>query len=612
MRETQIPEISIDELMEKIRAEVNLRKKEKENSGQSFSRSSFDSEDVPFPRIRHLNLEFLENAKPVDIKQNKYHINSFLKYYGNDFVQNCYRGILKRDPDPDGLQNFLNKLMQGKMTSIEIIGRLRYSDEGKKIGVRVTGLFCPFLIHSSFRIPVLGYFIRLFTGIFQLPTLIRNFQNLDAHVHLQSARVQGYLKQTLTGIQGRINRTIDVYGYSLDNLANEKADRDEVETWLTEKADTVFVEQLEKQKMDGEMVKELLLQKADRDEVETWLTEKADTVFVEQLEKQKMDGEMVKELLLQKADRDEVETWLTEKADTAFVKELENSKASKSDLDILSSQKADKTEAVNILRQILDHKRNILDQERRLRILLAEAKKRFPDPISRSQIQEMVNEENHFLDAMYASFEDQFRGTRDDIKNRQSVYLSYIKEIEAGRAGSPIIDIGCGRGEWLELLKEQGFVAKGVEANRVLAEECRDRGLSVTLGEGVAVLREEKREAYGGVTGFHMVEHLPLNALIAFFDESFRVLKPGGIIIFETPNPDNILVGCRNFYIDPTHQKPIPSTTLRSIAEARGFQNTEILRLHPTPYYSRDETVKEPLKSLLYGPQDYALIGYKL
>ena len=637
MKEKQMSEISIDELMEKIKAEVNLRKKEKEASGQPVFRASFDSENAPFQKISGLDLDFFKRTNRVDTGQNKYSINDFLRYYGNDFVENCYRGILKRDPDKGGLHHYLDHLRQGKLTRIEVIGRLRYSKEGKRKGVRVGGLFFPFLLHSSFPIPVLGYLIRLICGMLQLPTLLKNFQNLDAHVHVHFDAIKDHLNQTGAAIQTGVNRIIDVYGYSLNTLANgktdrdevekllsEKADRDEVEKLLSEKADRDEVEKLLSEKADRDEVEKLLSEKADLDEVEGWLNQKADSILLDQLAGEKIDRDVVEKLLLKKtdhdvmerlisakADRDEVQGWLTEKSDLVAVQKLENCKADKNDLDMFTNLKTDKVETERIYRQVLDHKRNILDQDRRLRLLLAEARKRFPDPITTSQLEKMVNEEAHFYDAMYASFEDQFRGTRDDIKNRQLIYLSYLKEAELGTTDSPIIDIGCGRGEWLELLKENGFIAKGVEINRVLANECWDLGLTVTLGEGVGFLRQEKRETYGAVTAFQLVEHLPLDTLIELLDESFRVLRPGGIIVFETPNPDNILVGCRNFYIDPTHERPIPSPTLQAVAEARGFANTQVIPLHAVPEIERDQSIGKTLSEMLYGPQDYAILGYK-
>jgi hypothetical protein len=121
-----------------------------------------------------------------------------------------------------------------------------------------------------------------------------------------------------------------------------------------------------------------------------------------------------------------------------------------------------------------DLRRQVIDQDRRVGLLLEEARKRFPKPISTGQIGAMLLEDDHRLDAMYARFEDQFRGTRADIRRRQAIYTPYVRNSKAGTSNAPVIDIGCGRGEWLELLRDEGLVAKGVDLNRVFLDGCRE------------------------------------------------------------------------------------------------------------------------------------------
>ncbi len=253
----------------------------------------------------------------------------------------------------------------------------------------------------------------------------------------------------------------------------------------------------------------------------------------------------------------------------------------------------------------------VLDQERRVTLLLDEARRRLPEPISKEQIKNML-EEDHLLDAMYVSFEDQFRGTREDIKERQKVYLPYIKRAKAGTKQASVLDIGCGRGEWLEILKEEEFIAKGVDYNRVMIEQCNERGLEVTESDVIEYLRNQKAKSFGAVTGFHIVEHLPLKRLITLFDEALRVLIPGGIVIFETPNPENIIVGSCNFFIDPTHKNPIPPDTLKYLLKERGFDHLEIMRLHPLNIfeYEKDDELKH-IVHRFNMEQDYSVIAVK-
>ena len=244
--------------------------------------------------------------------------------------------------------------------------------------------------------------------------------------------------------------------------------------------------------------------------------------------------------------------------------------------------------------------------ERRLVLLLEEARKRLPEPISEEQIREMVKEEDHLLDALYVSLEDRFRGTREDIKERLKIYLPYVRETLEKVGGGLVLDVGCGRGEWLELLKENDIEAIGVDINRVMIDQCQELGLKVIEGDGIEYLRDQNSNTFAVITGFHIVEHLPLRQMLALFDECLRTLKPGGMVIFETPNPENLLVGACYFYLDPTHRTPIPRELLLFLLEERGFERLQTLEGQPFPV--------EEISSLDYymkAPRDYAVVGYK-
>jgi SAM-dependent methyltransferase len=255
-------------------------------------------------------------------------------------------------------------------------------------------------------------------------------------------------------------------------------------------------------------------------------------------------------------------------------------------------------------------------QERRVTMLLEETRKRLPEPLSQEQLQAIANEGNHVLEALYVSFEDQFRGTREDIKERFQIYLPILERAHLGSDKMPIVELGSGRGEWLELLQQGGLRARGVDLNRVMVQECERRGLVAVEAEAVAYLSSLPASSVGAVTGFHIIEHLPFDLLVKLLDETVRVLKPGGAVIFETPNPANVLVGSHNFYLDPSHRNPLPSATMRFIAEARGLCRVEIMDLHPYPesFRIRDggNDIVERFNTYFYGPQDYAVIGWKV
>ena len=218
------------------------------------------------------------------------------------------------------------------------------------------------------------------------------------------------------------------------------------------------------------------------------------------------------------------------------------------------------------------------------------------------------------LEEFYISFEERFRGKREEIKKRQAYYLPFIKEIVRGDMDI-VVDVGCGRGEWLELLSQNGITARGVDINEMMVEISREYNLDAIKTDALEYLRSLEENSIAAVTGFHIVEHLPFAVLINLMDEALRVLKKGGMVVFETPNPENLLVGSCSFYTDPTHINPIPPVTLEFIAHNRGFERVSIHRLHPLkePQYPQ-ELRNEDIDALIASAakeQDYAVIGYK-
>ncbi len=221
------------------------------------------------------------------------------------------------------------------------------------------------------------------------------------------------------------------------------------------------------------------------------------------------------------------------------------------------------------------------------------------------------SEEKHLLDAMYVSFEDRFRGSREEIKERQRFYLPYILDISPKEIHGSIVDLGCGRGEWLELLGENGYEAVGVDSNRVMVQECLSRGLKAREMNALSFLHQCSDSSLAAITGFHIIEHLPFTQMVSLLDQALRVLYPEGLLILETPNPENILIGACYFYADPSHVAPILPKTLAFMAEYRGFRDLEIKKLQK---YSDRYPVQDsdPFKEKwFYCPMDYALIGYK-
>lgn len=213
-------------------------------------------------------------------------------------------------------------------------------------------------------------------------------------------------------------------------------------------------------------------------------------------------------------------------------------------------------------------------------------------------------------DGFYKAFEEKYRGARKTIALRLRAYLPFIEPLAQFAKGAPIIDLGCGRGEWLELMAETGFSAFGVDLDEGMLADCYERNLPVEHGDAIDYLATLPDESQAIVSAFHVAEHISFDQLQVTVSEALRVLKPGGLLIMETPNPENIIVATRNFYLDPTHKRPIPPQLLSFLPEYYGFARTKILRLQESKTLMMNETVA--LFDVFQGASpDYAVIAQK-
>ena len=505
MLEINTPEISIDEIMEQIKKEVK-RHQESPSIDFSFSPPPPVSAQTTFSTIAPL------------AHQEGYHMAELLKYQDMDFIHNAYTAVLRRPPDIQGGALYLEKLHTGTLSKIDILGRLRYSREGRVKKVPVKGLFFRFFFRMLQGIPLLGRVIKLLTSIVNLPTVLKNIQTLEStlYAHNRIAREDtAQIRAHLVGLNNHI-----------ENL-------------------------------QGEIT---YYQRASRKATRKETDEKLNTAL------------------------NEIKT-ISENAHNNALNEIK----------IISE---------NVHNNAL----NILNLQHTSQTFLEETRKRAPEPLSPSEIKNMSKEKDHLMDAMYVAFENRFRGDRKEIKERVQVYLPQVQGALKATAHAPILDVGCGRGEWLEFLKEQDIKASGLDLNRIMVSQCRELGLDVIESDVIDYLKQIKDNTLSVVTGFHIIEHVSFEILIKLFDETLRVVKPGGMVIFETPNPENILVGACTFYTDPTHNHPIPPQTAAYFMEARGFVDIEIMRLHQ----NQTIHIEDPfLNHQFTVGQDYAVMGIK-
>jgi SAM-dependent methyltransferase len=213
-------------------------------------------------------------------------------------------------------------------------------------------------------------------------------------------------------------------------------------------------------------------------------------------------------------------------------------------------------------------------------------------------------------DDFYQSFENRYRGSRELIKSRLKVYIEFVEPLLKKVSNGVVVDLGCGRGEWLELLRDHGINSIGIDLDQNMLASCRKLDLKVKKIDAIKYLQQLPSESVATITSFHLVEHLEFDKLRVLVSEAFRVLIPGGLLIMETPNPENILVSTRNFYLDPTHQRPLPSELLSFVSEFSGFGRFKTVRLQESKELS--QSLNPTLYEVLDGVSpDYAIVSQK-
>jgi SAM-dependent methyltransferase len=230
------------------------------------------------------------------------------------------------------------------------------------------------------------------------------------------------------------------------------------------------------------------------------------------------------------------------------------------------------------------------------------------DSMSVPQAPEPVVQPTHA--GFYRALEDRFRGSRELILSRLAAYLPFIEPLKGLADVVPAVDLGCGRGEWLELLKQHGFQGQGVDVDAGMLDACRERDLQVTEGDAIQFLKALPNESQMIVSGFHLAEHLPFEILQTLIQEALRVLKPAGLLILETPNPENLKVSSVYFYLDPSHRNPLPPDLLAFVPEYYGFSRVKVVRLQEDSSLLQAKSVS--LNQVIGGASpDYAVVAQK-
>jgi SAM-dependent methyltransferase/prefoldin subunit 5 len=286
-------------------------------------------------------------------------------------------------------------------------------------------------------------------------------------------------------------------------------------------------------------------------------------------------------------------------------------------LHALAAQHDELRAALNVIQQATHGLKRELEKVATGSRIQADPGSRPPDPTpSPSQFDDLDSHK-------YVGFEDQFRGSPDEIRRRVQDYLPIFEQ------ASDVLDVGCGRGEFLELLRDGGVRARGIDVNPAMVEVCRGKGLAVETADALAYLQALPDSSLGGLFAAQVVEHLEPRYLTRLLDAAFDKLRPGAPIVLETINPACWFAFFESYIRDLTHVRPVHPDTLKFLLIATGFQRVEIAYRAPYPEGDKlqplargsgaptsfDDMIEtlnanvEKINRLLFTYLDYAAIG---
>jgi O-antigen chain-terminating methyltransferase len=185
-------------------------------------------------------------------------------------------------------------------------------------------------------------------------------------------------------------------------------------------------------------------------------------------------------------------------------------------------------------------------------------------------------------DSSYQAFENAQRGSHDEILARLQRYIEPITQLPTAPE-CYVLDVGCGRGEFLELLQVAGVPARGIDLNRAAIDIARQRQLPATHADLFMALRDTARESLAAITAFHVIEHLTVDGILMFLRLAVEKIMPGGLLVLETPNTLSLRVAASDFYKDPTHVRPVHPLTLEHWLKHAGFATVTVEFVHPFP-----------------------------
>lgn len=511
-------------------------------------------------------------------------VEAFLRLNDEAFLSSVYRIVLGREPDPDGYHHFLSLLRSGAQSKLRILYRIRHSAEGARRGVTIHRLRFRLAMEELFALPVVGPLFHWAALLPRLPLIWRRMDRIEVSTAAQFSAVEGHFRLAL----GETHRDLlALYARA------ERAGRHFQELRLLQEDVEHSTQQSERHLRRLEKQLHHLSEETRGSDLQRRVAESAQALVevsreLEALRDAAASGKAQLERLSGIQERSE-----------GSLRALQAGREKDAGVLLQLSGKLVRTEGrVGGLQDEVGGLEKahaaVEKNQARLAKTLEAWSPEFAPPLSSE---------------MYVALENRFRGSRPLIIERAREYLPFLERAGAGSEDRPILDLGCGRGEFLEMLKREGRTASGIDQNPLLVDEARSHGLDVSEGEILERLASHRAGRWGAITLIHVAEHLPVATFVQLLRLAHRALLPGGMFLLETPNPQNLLVSTHFFYLDPTHRRPLPQELTLFLMAETGFAQPTIHPLHPIS--ADDPLRRDNAEVTLEHPMDYAAVGWK-
>ncbi len=487
-----------------------------------------------------------------------FELTDFMQYSDTEFITNLYRNILKQEPDKKEMQPFLNKLRTGELSKIEILLAVRFSEEGKSKNVKILGIKSnktSLILHAEKSKS--QYIIADFTQYDDV-AFITNLYHALLDREPDAAGMQQYLHLLRTGVYSKIEILIAL-------RFSEEGKSKNVKILGIKKRR--FIVKLYHMPIIGYISKT----------VTTLLT----------LPK-----------LLRRLNH--CESCIATNRITIMENEIA---IEESVQDTMQLNSMNKTELETLSRDLYA---NIDIKADKFNIILNDSFEEEPSPLLNTAVTKLNQSFSHLQcydqsDLYYLLFENVFYD-HYIVKEKQKIYIPYIKSLKT-KTKLNWLDIGCGRGEFLDILQLNNIKNEGVEINTVEYQTLVENGCKVSNLDAISFLNESQQK-FKGISALQVIEHLDYEYLKEMLHLSFKKIEPGGMIILETINPRNEL-GLANFYMDETHKRPLPAEMMMFLLEWVGFRDIKIVYSALLPDNYRNIEIKN-------NYHDYAVMGYKI